>query len=103
MQPGAASCPPARSLELRVHLSYRGHGLNAQCRCGHGDVVSVSDMDHELTYQGTDVMPLFDMGAACEDVCTPQLFDHPEREEVARAEPRSKAARYQRVARERGY
>jgi len=73
---GVALCAPSRSLDLRVHLSHCGHGLNAQRRRGDEDAVSFSDMNHEPGDDVPDVMAMFHMGTAVEDVCASQLFGH---------------------------
>jgi len=73
---GVAPCAPSRSLDLRVHLSHCGHGLNAQRRRGDEDAVSFPDMNHEPGDDVPDVMAMFHMGTAVEDVCASQLFGH---------------------------
>jgi hypothetical protein len=52
-------------------------------------MMCIPRMDQELAYQGTDVMTLFHMGATCEDVRAPDLLDHPDHQEGAKAGPPS--------------
>jgi hypothetical protein len=68
--------PVSGLLDLRVHLSHGGHGLNAQRWRGAHDAMSFPDMDHEPGDEVPDVIPLFHMCTAVEDVRAPKLFGH---------------------------
>ena len=64
--------------DLCVDLPDCGHHLNAQLGRGAGDLVDLTDVEHEVPDERANVRTVLHVRAAREDIVAPELSGHPE-------------------------